>query len=72
MKGAFAGRKEGGIVLYVGPGDADCGVDFRVGERWLIDAYQDDAGRWIAHMCSVTIPVEKADAILAKLRTEPR
>ena len=69
---AFAGPKEGGFVLYTGLAGGDCGVDFKVGERWLIDAYRDDTGRWIAHQCSVTIPVSKADAVLAKLRSERR
>jgi hypothetical protein len=68
----FAGPKDGGFMLYTGLGEGDCGVDFKVGERWLIDAYRDETGRWIAHQCSVTIPANKADVVLAKLRTERR
>jgi len=68
----FAGPKTGVFTLYTGLGDGDCGVDFKIGERWLIDAYIDDAGRWIAHLCSVTIPVKNAAAVLSKLRSERR
>jgi hypothetical protein len=68
----FAGPQSGQFVLYTGLADGDCGVDFKVSERWLVDAYSDDAGRWIARLCSVTIPVRAAGAVLNKLRAERR
>lgn len=68
----FAGPLVGTFVLYTGLGGGDCGVGFRVGERWLVDAYLDEAGRWIAHLCSVTLPVADASAVLTRLRAKRR
>lgn len=68
----FAGPQRGRLVLYTGLGGGDCGVDFKAGERWLVDAYLDDANRWIAHVCSVTLLIEEAGAVLAKLRADHR
>jgi hypothetical protein len=64
----FAGPKSGRLVLYTGIGGGDCGVDLKVGEQWLVDADRDEAGRWIAHFCSVTIPVSEAGDVLHVLR----
>ena len=68
----FAGPLGGTFVLYTGLGNGDCGVDFKTGQHWLVDAYLDSAGRWIAHQCSVTLPANKATAVLTKLRAEPQ
>lgn len=68
----FAGPQAGRFVLYTGLGGGDCGVDFKVGAHWLVDGYLDAAGRWIAHLCSVTIPASEATAVLNKLRAERR
>ncbi len=64
----FAGPKIAALVLYTGLGGGDCGVDFRAGQRWLVDAYRDAAGRWVAHICSATMPEKKAGAVLTALR----
>jgi hypothetical protein len=66
----FAGPQRGTLVLYTGLGGGDCGVDFKTGQRWLVEAYLDTAGRWIAHQCSVTLPADHASAVLTKLRAE--
>lgn len=66
----FAGPKAGPFVLYTGLAGGDCGVDFKVGDQWLIIAYLDDGGRWIAHLCSGTTPVKNAGAVLKALRSE--
>ena len=66
----FAGAQRGTLVLYTGLGGGDCGVDFKTGQRWLVDVYLDTAGRWIAHQCSVTLPADQAKTILTKLRAE--
>ena len=65
---AFAGPKIDPFVLYTGLGRGDCGVDFKAGESWLVDAYRDDAGRWIARICSVTLPEPQAAAVLSAIR----
>jgi hypothetical protein len=67
---SFAGLKTGVAELYTGLGNGDCGVDVKLGEQWLFDAYVDSAGRWNAHQCSVTLPVDRAKAVLEKLRTK--
>jgi hypothetical protein len=68
----FAGPQAGQFVLYTGAGEGDCGVDFKAGGQWLVDAYLDTAGRWIAHLCSATAPISEANAVLNKLRAERR
>ena len=69
---SFAGSKSGQFVLYTGLGGGDCGVDFKVGEQWVVDAHRDDAGRWIAHFCSVTIPLSHAGDVLHALRARTK
>jgi hypothetical protein len=64
----FAGPKSVRFLLYTGLGGGDYGVEFKAGERWLVDAYRDDAGRWIAGICSVTIPEIEAGPVLTALR----
>ena len=66
---AFAGPRLRRFILYTGLSGGDCGISFEVGQRWLIDAYLDDAGRWVAHQCSVTLPLAKARAVLEALRS---
>jgi hypothetical protein len=56
----FAGPKRSQLVLYTGLGDGDCGVDFKAGERWFVDAFLDKEGRWIATVCSTTKHADKA------------
>jgi hypothetical protein len=68
IKEMFAGAKRFRSVLYTGLGGGDCGVEFRAGESWLVDAYQDEAGRWIAGICSVTMPETEAEPVLTALR----
>jgi hypothetical protein len=61
-----------GVSEEMGEPAPACGfrsIDLKVGERWLIDAYVDSAGRWIARQCSVTLPFDKAKAVLEKLKT---
>lgn len=70
VEDSFAGPKTGVFVPYTGLGNGDCGIDFKLGEHWLIDAYVDSAGRWIAHQCSVTLPVDRAKAVLEKLKAK--
>lgn len=67
---SFAGPSSGALEVYTGLDSGDCGVDFAVGGRWFIDSYLDAEGRWIAHLCSVTLPIEKATAVLSRLRAE--
>lgn len=68
----FAGPRPRRFVLYTGLSGGDCGISFEVGQRWLVDAYLDEAGRWIAHQCSVTIPLAGAEAVLKALRDGSR
>ena len=68
----FAGPRPGRFTLYTGLSGGDCGISFKVGQRWLVDAYLDDAGRWIARQCSVTLPLADAQAVLEALRSQQR
>ena len=68
----FAGPQAGRFMLYTGIGGGDCGIDFKVDDHWLVDAHLDDAGRWIAHLCSVTVPASEAIAVVNTLRAERR
>jgi hypothetical protein len=68
----FEGLQAGHFVLYSGLGYGDCGVEFKVGEHCLVDAYLDADGRWIAHLCSVTLPVAEASEALVRLHAERR
>ena len=68
IKEMFAGPKSVRFVLYTGLGGGDCGVEFRAGESWLVDAYRDEAGRWIAGICSVTMLEAEAGPVLTAVR----
>lgn len=66
---AFSETTIGSFTLYTGSGGGDCGIDFRKGQRWMVDAYKDDAGNWIAHTCSATAPASQSKLAIAHLRT---
>lgn len=69
---AFTSTTTGRITVYTGSGPGDCGVDFKKNERWLVDAFRDDIGNWIAHKCSTTAPAAKTAAVIRELRVRQR
>jgi hypothetical protein len=66
---SFAGPRGRNFELYTGLGGGDCGVDFEVGEEWLVDAGLDGAGRWIARHCTATSRLSHAREALHELRS---
>lgn len=54
-------------IVTAGRGDT-CGYTFKVGTRYLIDAYEFEAGRFGVSLCSETRPLASAQALLDYLR----
>ncbi len=51
---SFSGPADKRFVLYSGLGGGDCGVDFKPGQEYLVFAYREHSGRWVAGICGGT------------------
>lgn len=65
----FGGTHRAGdeIEVETGMGGGDCGYDFQLGQRYLIDAYAHD-GKLSAGICGHTYPEGAAAVVLRELR----
>jgi hypothetical protein len=60
--------KTGEIVkVFTGRGGGDCGFPFKIGNKYLIDAFGKD-GVFETHTCTLTAPIEQAEVELRALR----
>ena len=65
----FMGVDKDTFELFTGLGGGDCGVDFRVGESYLVEAGREEStGRWSSTACSRTQNMRHAEGDLMTLR----
>jgi hypothetical protein len=64
----LAGTQESEIDVYSGRGRGDCSYHFQLGRQYLVSPYKQTDGRLFAYMCSITRPMELAQALLPELR----
>jgi hypothetical protein len=64
----FEGAEVPEIDVYSGRGSGDCSFHFRLGQQYLVSPYRKSDGRLFAIICSITRPIELAQAILPQLR----
>jgi len=64
----FAGAKPGDMQVFTGEGNGDCGFPFEVGQQYLVSGDRDEQGRILVGICSGTVHVREAVAVLPQLR----
>jgi len=64
----LAGTQDPEIDVYSGRGGADCSYHFQQGQQYLVSPYRNTDGRLFATICSITRPVELAQALLPQMR----
>src|SRR5437899_3301642 len=66
----FAGDQRVGqeMLIATGSGGGDCGYPFRIGETYLVDAYQNE-GALSTGICAITRPAAASTPVLRQLRT---
>ena len=73
LERAYKGDLSGTATVYTAANAAACGVNFLVGERYLVFAYESE-GTLRTGLCNMTQPVEGASDVLRQLsqrRTSP-
>lgn len=68
---AWKGAPGETVVISTGLGGGDCGYPFRAGREYLVFAEAED-GALFTGICSLTSPIEEAEAELALLGTPER
>jgi hypothetical protein len=65
LEAIWRGDREAELTLTTGRPYSGCGVDFQVGERYLVYAYINGAGNLMTHRCSRTVQLSYAGEDLA-------
>ncbi len=66
----FVGAEDSEVDIYSGRGGADCSYHFQRGHQYLVSPYRNCDGRLFATICSISRPVELAQALLPQLRAK--
>src|SRR5271157_1862605 len=66
----FRGTPKTGEIIEIrtGVGGGDCGFKFKIGAKYLIDAYREKDGVFETNICNLTMPIEQAEIELRALR----
>jgi len=64
----LTGTQDREIDIYSGRGGADCSYHFQLGQQYLVSPYKQADGRLFAIICSLTRPIQLAQALLPELR----
>lgn len=62
VKSKWKGVKDSEVIIFTGKGNGDCGYPFKVGESYLIYAYQISNNRLSTNICQRTAVLSDAQA----------